>query len=146
MRTLALLVALAVAVPAMAFFADEPKLDDIKCPVSGAPVKADNKVEYKGASVFFCCDKCPTAFKENTEKFAEKANAQLVATGQAEQTACPLSGRPVDDTKAATVSGASVAFCCGNCLGKIEGSEDAEKLTLCFSPAAFEKGFEVKKD
>jgi YHS domain-containing protein len=145
MRTLSLLVAIAFAAPAMAFIADEPKLDDVKCPVSGAPVKAEQKAEYKGASVYFCCGKCPGAFKADTAKFAEKANAQLVATGQAEQTACPLSGRPADDTKTAEVAGATVAVCCGNCLAKVEGAEDAEKLTLIFSPAAFEKGFKVKE-
>lgn len=145
MRMLTLLVAIAFTAPAMAFIADDPNLDGIKCPVSGTPVKAEQKVEYKGGNVYFCCAKCPNAFKADTEKYAEKAHAQLVATGQAVQIACPLAGRPVDETKSTTVAGASVAFCCGNCLAKVEAADDAEKLKLVFSSAAFEKGFEVKE-
>ncbi|QDV33323.1 YHS domain-containing protein [Tautonia plasticadhaerens] len=146
MRTLSLLVALAVVAPALGFIqADEKDLEGVKCPVSGAPVKAAQKVDYKGGEVYFCCAKCPTAFTEDTEKFLEKANAQLTATKQAEQVCCPLSGRPVDETKAAKVAGAEVAFCCGNCLAKVEGAEDAEKLTLIFAAKPFEKAFKVKE-
>ncbi|RUL88918.1 YHS domain-containing protein [Tautonia sociabilis] len=146
MRTRTLLLAIAFAVPALGFIApEEPKLDSAKCPVSGGPVKAAQKVDYKGATVFFCCAKCPAAFTADTEKFAEKANAQLVATGQAEQLCCPLSGRPVDETKTAEIAGATVAVCCGNCLAKVEGAEDAEKLTLIFAAKPFEKAFKIKE-
>jgi YHS domain-containing protein len=146
MRTLSLLVALAVVAPALGFIsADEKDLEGVKCPVSGAPVKAAQKVDYKGGEVYFCCGKCPGAFTADTEKFAAKANAQLVSTKQAEQACCPLSGRPVDETKSAKVAGASVAFCCGNCLAKVEGAEEAEQLTLIFAAKPFEKAFKVKE-
>ena len=43
-----------------------------KCPVSGKPIKADKKTEYKGKTVYFCCDGCPKAFEADPEKFAAK--------------------------------------------------------------------------
>lgn len=147
MRKLTLLAALALAIPALAFVApeDEKDLEKAKCPVSGAPVKADKTAEYKDATVYFCCDKCPVAFAKDTEKFAAKANGQLVATGQAEQTACPLSGRDLNPDAKITVLGADVNFCCNNCLGKAEAAEEAEQIELVFSEKAFEKAFKVKK-
>ena len=98
------------------FAADEKKkskLDGIKCPISGKPVKEDKTVAYKKGKVYFCCGGCPSAFKKLLKpkkgdsgkgsiargtKLA-KANHQLVATGQAKQAKCPIAGRP---TKAAT--------------------------------------------
>ena len=58
-------------------------LSKAKCPVSGKAVKEGSFVEYKGKKVYFCCDNCPKAFKKDTEKFAAKADEQLIATGQA---------------------------------------------------------------
>ncbi|MBL9122758.1 MAG: YHS domain-containing protein [Planctomycetaceae bacterium] len=112
---------------------------DCKCPVSGAPAKEASAVDYKGAKVYFCCNNCPKAFAANTEKFAAKANSQLVQTGQAVQVACPLSGKPCNAEKSADVSGIKVAFCCDGCKGKTEKSADA--LALIFADADFDKGY-----
>ncbi|MDA1014329.1 MAG: TonB-dependent receptor, partial [Planctomycetota bacterium] len=78
-------------------------LAGIKCPVSGKPVKADKTAEYKGAKVYFCCPGCPAPFAKDTEKFANKANHQLVATGQFVQTKCPITGKDMDKSKSAKV-------------------------------------------
>jgi len=43
-----------------------------KCPVSGKPINAEMKTEYKGKTVFFCCGGCPKAFEADPEKFAAK--------------------------------------------------------------------------
>ena len=122
--------------------AEEGKLEGIKCPVSGQPVKAEHTVAYAKAEVYFCCPNCPKAFKENTAKFTEKANKQLVQTEQYVQKACPLAGRPV---KVKAGENPEVGFCCENCLGKYNDASDEEKLKLVFAKAPFEKGFELKK-
>lgn len=121
------------------------KLDGVKCIMAATKdAKEANFVEYKGGKVFFCCQNCPKAFSKDPAKHAAKANHQLVATGQAKQGACPLSGQAVDDSKSITVNGATVKFCCPNCLAKAESADD--KVELLFSDKAFEKGkFAVAK-
>ncbi len=115
-----------------------------KCPISGKAAIKDAAVDYKGAKVFFCCNGCPAAFTKNPEKFAAKANEQLVGTGQAKQTACPISGRDVDPDMMAKVEGVEVRFCCAGCKGKVEKAASSdEKRELVFSDKAFEKGFKV---
>lgn len=123
----------------------EVKLDGIKCPVSGKAA-TPNAVDYKGGKVYFCCENCPKAFSKDSAKFATKANAQLVATGQAKQAKCPLSGGKLNPDTAITVGGAKVCFCCEMCQGKVKEAKDAEALELVFSDKAFEKaGFKVEK-
>ena len=72
------------------------KLEGVKCPVSGKAVKEDKTVAYKDGKVYFCCENCPKAFTKDSKKFATKANAQLVATGQAKQAKCPISGQALN--------------------------------------------------
>ena len=123
----------------------EVKLDGIKCPISGGKV-TPNSVDYKGGKVYFCCENCSKNFAKDTAKFATKANAQLVATGQAKQAKCPLSGGKLNPDTAITVAGAKVCFCCEKCQGKVKEAKDAEALELAFSDKAFEKGeFKVPK-
>ncbi len=120
------------------------KLEGVKCIVAGnKPANGAKSVEYKGAKVFFCCDGCPEAFKKDTAKFASKANMQLVATGQAKQVACPLSGGKLNDATAIKVGTVEVKFCCEKCQGKAKDAKDAEQLELIFSDKAFDKGFKV---
>jgi len=44
----------------------------VKCPVSGKPIKPRHVVKYKKQAVFFCCPKCPKAFEANPKKFVSK--------------------------------------------------------------------------
>ena len=121
------------------------KIEGVKCITAASKdAKEANFLEYKGGKVFFCCQNCPKAFAKDTAKHAAKANHQLVATGQTTQGACPISGMDIDDSKSITVAGATVKFCCDNCLGKAEKADD--QMDLLFSDKAFEKGkFTVKK-
>lgn len=123
--------------------AEDPKLDGVKCVVAaGKDAKASNSLDYKGGKVYFCCQGCPKAFQKDTAKFAASANHQLVATGQAKQEKCPLSGGPINADTAIDVKGVKVAFCCEKCQGKAKESDDA--VALLFSDAAFDKGFKVE--
>lgn len=136
---------LAVAFSAALASAAEPKLEGVTCPVSGKPVVAEHSVDHNGGKVYFCCPNCPKAFAANPEKFAAKANHQLVATGQAEQKSCPLTGRPLNDAQKVTVGGVEVTFCCPNCKGKTASAPADKQIEMVFADAPFKKGFEVKK-
>lgn len=119
------------------------KLDGVKCVVSGKPVKADAAVDYKGGKLYFCCPGCPKAFDKDTAKFAAKANHQLVATGQAKQEKCPITGKALNPATKIQVAGVDVCFCCNGCKGKANKAEGDAQVNLVFGDKAFEKGFKV---
>lgn len=118
-------------------------LKDVKCVVAPRDAKADKSAEYKEGQVFFCCDGCKGKFAKDSKKFATGANRQLVATKQYEQKACPLSGGDINPEKTAEVAGVEVAFCCGDCQGKVAAAEGEEQVVLVFSEKAFEKAFKA---
>ncbi len=45
------------------------------CPVSGAPIKPEYQVLYKGKVIGFCCPNCPKTFWENPEACLAKIEA-----------------------------------------------------------------------
>lgn len=135
----------AVMVFATAYAVEGPSLDNVKCIVNPkAGAKAAQAAEWKEGSVYFCCANCKGKFdkmsKEDKEKMAPQANAQLVATKQYEQKACPLTGGKLNAETAIEVGGTKVAFCCNNCKGKAEKMKDEEKLAELFGEKAFKKG------
>ena len=146
MRRFSLLVA-AFGLLLTAVVADEVKLDGIKCLVNPkAAAKADKSADYKDGKVYFCCDNCPKAFAKDEKKFSTSANTQLVATGQAKQAKCPLSGGDLNKDTEITVAGAKVQFCCNNCKGKVEKATGEEQAKMVFGDEAFTKaGFKVEK-
>jgi YHS domain-containing protein len=129
-----------------ALYAEDKKdsLAAAKCPVTGKAVKADKTVDYKGGKVYFCCENCPKSF--DAAKHGTKANLQLVATGQAKQAKCPLTGKDLNPETKISVAGANVCFCCNNCKGTVEKLKGDEQIAKVFSDAAFEKaGYKVTK-
>ncbi len=122
--------------------AGDVDLEGVKCVVADKPATEGKSADYEGGKVYFCCGGCAGKFAANTEKFTTKANHQLVATKQFEQKKCPLSGGDLNPETAIKVAGVKVAFCCNNCKGKVEGTEDeAEQVSLVFSKKAFAKAF-----
>lgn len=137
----------AVAIVASAtVWATEPNLEGVKCVVAPKAASADKSAEYKEGHVYFCCGGCASKFAANTEKFAPKANHQLVSTKQYEQKACPFSGQPVAADKSVKVAGVEVGFCCGNCVKKAAGEEGDKQIAMVFGDKTFVKGFQVKKE
>lgn len=127
--------------------AEKIDFEKIKCVVSGKPVNPEATADYKKATVYFCCPGCPGAFAKKPEKFESKVHHQMVATKQAKQKSCPMSGKDCDPDTAIQVAGVSVAFCCGNCKKAAEGKEGDAQIDLIFNKKSFNKGFElVKKD
>ncbi len=125
--------------------AGDVDLEGVKCVVANKAATEGKSADYRDGKVYFCCGGCAGKFAENQKKYAIKANHQLVATKQFEQKACPMSGQDVNPETAVKLAGVSVAFCCNNCKGKVEGAEnDAAKLKLVFANKAFEKAFKKK--
>ncbi len=127
-------------------YAADVDLSNAKCPVSKTkPAAAGQSVEYNGATVYLCCGNCKKAFSKNPAKFAARANAQLVATKQAKQKCCPLTGGKLNGSTVITVAGAKVCFCCNNCKAKAEGKQGDEQVDFVFGKKAFKKAFKVSE-
>jgi len=124
---------------------EKDPLAGIKCPISGKPVVKSGVAEHNGGKVYFCCTNCPKAFAANTEKFAAKANHQLVATGQFKLAKCPIAGRKLNPATKISVAGVNVCFCCNNCKGKAVAAKGDEQINLVFGDKAFKKGFVAAK-
>lgn len=43
-----------------------------ECPISGKAIDVTKTAEYEGKKVYFCCDKCPAAFKADPKKYLDK--------------------------------------------------------------------------
>jgi YHS domain-containing protein len=127
---------------------DDVSLEGVKCIVTGkAAARADHGVEYKQGKVYLCCANCVAAYTKAPEKYAVKANHQLVLTGQYEQKSCPISGGKIDPDITADVGGVKVAFCCQECKRKVESAEGIEeKVKLIFDEEHFAQGFVEKSD
>ncbi|MFH1923423.1 MAG: hypothetical protein ABIP48_26470 [Planctomycetota bacterium] len=124
----------------------EKKKCVVVCPVSGKPASESTTLAFQGGKVCFCCPKCKAAFEKEPEKFATKANLQLVLTGQFVQKGCPMSGGKVNPETEIALCGAKVGFCCKGCQGKVAKAEGDSQLDLVFGAKAFKKGFEIKKE
>lgn len=116
-------------------------LTDVKCVVAPKAATMSKSADYKEAKVYFCCGNCQAKFNAKPEDFATPANHQLVATHQFEQKACPISGKPVDESQSTKVSDVTVKFCCGNCKGAVEKAESKQQLDMVFGEKPFEKAF-----
>lgn len=120
----------------------EPDLKGIKCPVSGKAA-INCTADYKGAKVYFCCGECPDKFKEETAKFAAKANHQLYATKQATLKQCVFTCKKLNGETVIEIEGTKVCFCCEDCKEKATGADD--KIACVFNDKQFANGFEVGK-
>jgi YHS domain-containing protein len=124
--------------------ADEPQQDtQIMCPVMGGPIDKSVSIDYHGGKLYFCCADCIKKFKENAKKYTAKANLELVLTGQAQQTACPLTGKPFDANISTKVAGVDVKFCSSGCLAKVSIATPKEQLEMVFDKD-FDKAYTVK--
>jgi hypothetical protein len=125
--------------------ADKPKIEPkALCPVTGKPVDKNVSIEYHNGNIYFSNTEAAKKFQDNVDKYAARANLQLVVTGQAQQTACPLMGKPVIAGKSVMVSGVKVELCCNMCKTKLTKAKPEEQLEMIFG-AGFDKGYTVKK-
>ena len=147
-RVVAALVVCGMLTTATVWAAEKAEVnwDSIKCLMaSSKKANPEKSVSFEKGDVYFCCDGCKGKFEKDPKAHAAKARHQMVATKQYKQSACPLSGGDVDPEKSVKINGVSVAFCCGNCLGKVKNAEGKEQLDLVFGDKHFKKGFELVK-
>jgi hypothetical protein len=114
------------------------------CAVTGKAIDRKIAIEYKSGEVYFSSPEAMKKFQDDVEKYAAKANLQLVVTGQARQTACPLMGKPVVPGKSVVVAGVRVELCCDMCKTKVTKAKPDEQLEMIFGKG-FDKGYTVKK-
>ena len=98
---------------------------------------------YNGGVVQFCCKGCVGEFKNSTSKFAAVANHQLVATQQAKQERCPVTGDTFDPAISAEVAGVVVRFANEAARTTVRNADETQRVNLVFGDAAFGKAFRV---
>ncbi|MCH1505141.1 MAG: hypothetical protein L7V86_16285 [Verrucomicrobiales bacterium] len=81
-----------------------------KCPLSGKDVDGATTVDFRGAKVGVCCEKCESKF--DAAKHGEK-----VVMDKAANDKCPFSDKDIDAESHAIVS-FQVGVCCGKCAKK----------------------------
>ncbi len=118
-------------------------LTHAKCPVGGDHAIAAVAVDYKGAKVYFCCAGCDTTFNADPAKFAVEANHQLFVTGQATQTASPMSGKAVSADYSLEMAGAKVLFASAAERDGVANSDEDQQLQSVFNEDVFGKAFRV---
>lgn len=117
----------------------------IVCPVSGEAASKEVKVAFNGGDVYLRCAGCKAKFEKDPQKYAAKANHQLVSTGQAVQVACPVSGGKVNKDVKLKVAGVDVAFFCGGCRAEVAEAKADQQVQLVFGNEAFKKSYKIKK-
>ena len=145
-RVLLTCVALLFLASATVLVAEEVNLKGVKCVLDRkGDAKATSSADYKGGKVYFCCDDCKGKFTAEPKKYATAANAQLVATKQAKQVKCPITGKDVKEGVTVKVAGVEIGLCCPGCQKKITDMAEKDQLEAAFGEKAFEKSFELAK-
>ena len=139
-------VLLSSAVLTVSVAAEKDEAAKPMCPVSGKPAMMSNAVDYKKGEVYFCCANCPKEFAAHTDKYAAKANHQLVVTDQYEQVNCPISGSPISKDHHAMVADTQVYFCCPKCEAKVKAADKKGKMELVFADKPFDKAYQPKEE
>jgi hypothetical protein len=114
----------------------------LKCPVCGKSAVAAQHAIHNGSVVEFCCADCAKTFAAHADKFAAKANLQLVASGQFKLVKCPLEGYALNPKASVVVGGMNITFCCKGCRNVVSLAKAGEQIELVFGDKAFKKGFE----
>lgn len=127
---------------------DFPHPEAFVCPVTGAPADEAAHAAYRDGQVSFCCEHCMSAFKKNPNRFAAGANMQLMATGQAMQVACPISGETLGSRAefVSSVRGVPVQFASAEAQERFLATPENEQVKLVFGNSAFDRGFVMKSN
>ena len=96
-----------------------------KCPLSGKDVDGATTVDFRGAKVGVCCEKCESKF--DAAKHGEK-----VVMDKAANDKCPVPGQPIDAAQFVEHEGRRIAFCCAKCKAKFE--KDPAKFAAKLPP------------
>lgn len=122
----------------------QKRLATATCPVRGDKVKKEFQAAYKGAKLFFSSAEAKRDYESQPGRYYEKANLQLLATKQAKQVACPLTGRNLNPKATATIGGQTVQFCCPNCARMTGQATLSEQLKFVFGAKSFDRQFKIE--
>ncbi len=96
-----------------------PESIQTACPVTGEELEnRDNYVDVLNKRIYVCCPKCVKKVAADPAKYLDQLE------GRKPQTACPVSGEPVDGKTTAVVQGQKVGFCCPGCDKKMEAEPE----------------------
>jgi YHS domain-containing protein len=79
------------------------------CPVMGGKIDSTEFTDIQGQRVYHCCSGCGSKLKANPDKYFEKAAAEGVLFENI-QTACPVTGKPMDKSIFTDYKGRRVYF------------------------------------
>ena len=96
-----------------------------KCPFSGKDVDGATTVDFKGAKVGVCCEKCEA-------KFDASKHGDKIVMDKAANEKCPFSDKAIDAEKHAVVS-FQVGLCCGKCSKKFAAAPDETLAKVAFA-------------
>ena len=122
----ALMMVVGVAAARVSDGAEKKAVTNKLCPVSGGPVVEKYRTEYKGQYVYLCCEGCVKEFDNNAEAFVAKMSKEEQEAIKT-NTACPISGEPVDMKKSVEFEGRKVYFCCDHCVDKYKKDHPGAK-------------------
>ena len=124
----------------------ERDLSTISClMMDDKKIVPESGIDYLEGKVYFCCESCQDEFRNNTAKYAQQANQQLVESGQYVQHACPFSGKEVDPEMKLEIDGIEIGFSSSNYLDIAKSAADDDvRAELVFNAESFEMGFKKK--
>ncbi len=121
---------------------DDPLAKIKCCMMPKQPVNKSVTTKFHHGDIYFCCAKCKAAFEKDKEKYAVRANLQLVQTKQFVQKACPIGGGKTDGTHVSKLGDLEISFCCADCKKEFDDAKDDEaRINLVFSEDGFMKGY-----
>ncbi|MCS7181924.1 MAG: YHS domain-containing protein [Thermoanaerobaculum sp.] len=87
------------------------------CPVSGKAINKKVFVDFQGQRVYFCCPRCPDAFRQDPERYFAQFDREGIVLENI-QSHCPVSGEQLGEHGEPAVirfKGRTVKFCCPAC-------------------------------
>ena len=85
------------------------------CPVMGGAIDSTLYIDMQGQRIYFCCGMCIDKFKEDPEKYFNKAAKEGILFENI-QTLCPISGNAIDRKHFTYFKGRGVYFCSEKCI------------------------------
>ena len=86
-----------------------PLVSQTRCPVMGGKIDSAQYTDIQGQRVYHCCGGCSAKLIANPDKYFQKAASEGVLFENI-QTACPVSGKPIDKTVFVDYQGRRVYF------------------------------------
>jgi YHS domain-containing protein len=103
------------------------QIAQVGCPMSGGPVKEGTEVALGNVKFGFCCNNCKGKFEKASDEEKLAMIFGKIDKGFTLQTACPVSGKPINVAKHVEHEGKKVYFCCDGCPGAFQ--KDPAKFT-----------------